>query len=78
MAQVHTPLTPPNQVLLEISQATSDALCQALAKNPAERFLSYDEFIMAFEAARSLLLRQQAEASQQTEPKRTTSWWRRK
>ena len=78
MAQVHTPLTPPNQVLLEISQATSDALCQALAKNPAERFLSYDEFIMAFEAARSLLLRQQSEASQQTEPKRTTSWWRRK
>jgi serine/threonine protein kinase len=79
IAQVQTPLTPPNLVLPEISQATSDALGQSLAKNPANRFLSYDEFIMALEAARSLLLRQQSQSPDQSQqPKRMTSWWRRK
>ena len=58
VAQVHTPLTPANLVVPEISQTTSDALFKVMAKNPGERFLSYDEFIMALEAARSLLLRQ--------------------
>ena len=61
VAQVQTPLTPPNLVVPEITQPTSDALVRALAKNPADRFLSYDEFIMALEAARSLLLRQQSQ-----------------
>jgi serine/threonine protein kinase len=79
IAQVQTPLTPPNAVIPEISQATSDALARSLAKNPSERFLSYDEFIMAFEAARSLLLYQQSQATEQPqEPKRLTSWWKRK
>ena len=32
VAQVQTPLTPPNLVVPTISQATSDALVQALAK----------------------------------------------
>ena len=41
----------------QMTQPTSDALARSLAKNPADRFLSYDEFIMALEAARSLLLR---------------------
>ena len=80
-AHVYTPLLPPNQVegAQHVSQPTSDALCQALAKNPAERFLSYDEFIMALEAARSQLLVQQNQAAPEgQEPKRTTSWWKRR
>jgi eukaryotic-like serine/threonine-protein kinase len=78
-AHVYTPLTPANQVEPVISQATSDALTRALAKNPGDRFLSYDEFIMSFEAARSLLLLQQSQSSDQTQqPKRLTSWWKRK
>ncbi len=56
MAHVQTPLTPPNHVVPEISQETSDAIMMAMAKNPAERFQSYDEFIMALTAARSKLL----------------------
>jgi serine/threonine protein kinase len=76
LAQVQTPLTPPNLVVPEISQATSDALGRALAKNPGERFLSYEDFIMALEAARSLLLRQQAQAPEPgQQPGRVTSWW---
>src|SRR6202012_3219057 len=74
-AHVYTPLTPANLVVPEISQATSDALSQSLAKSPADRFLSYEEFIMHFEAARSLLLRQMTQAQaaspdQPQEPKR--------
>ena len=78
MAQVQTPLTAPNLVMTDISQITSDALARSLAKNPADRFMSYDEFRMALEAARSQLLvrhYQTPEPSQQ--PKRMTSWWRR-
>lgn len=79
-AHVYTPLTPANQVVPEISQDTSDALSRALAKNPADRFLSYDEFIMSFEAARSHLLRAQTQtgAEQPEQPKRLTGWWKRK
>jgi len=78
IAQVQTPLRPAIEVVPEISPATSDALCRALAKNPGERFLSYDEFIMALEAARSLLLRQQSQEPEPAQqPKRMTSWWRR-
>jgi serine/threonine protein kinase len=76
-AHVHTQLTPPNLVVPEITQATSDALVKAMAKNPADRFMSYDEFQMAFEAARAYLLVQ----SQQPQPKKgktTTSWWKKK
>jgi serine/threonine-protein kinase len=75
-AQVRTPLTPPNLVVPEITQATSDALVKALAKKPADRFLSYDEFTMTFEFARGALLRAQSQAPQQ-KPKALTSWWRR-
>jgi serine/threonine protein kinase len=78
-AHVHTPLTPPNAVLPEISQGTSDVLLKALAKNPGDRFLSYDEFMFAMEYARSQLL-----VSRTTHPgnppkggKSKTSWWRR-
>jgi serine/threonine protein kinase len=79
-AHVYTPLTPPNQVegAQHISQPTSDALCRAMAKEPRDRFLSYDEFIMTLEAARSLLLRQQNQVPEaEREPKRLTSWWKR-
>jgi serine/threonine protein kinase len=77
MAHVNTPLRPPMEVMPDISQTTSDALCRALAKNPADRFLNYDEFIMALEASRSLLLHQQSRAGERKQPKRLTSWWRR-
>lgn len=77
-AHVHTPLTPPNLVVPEISQPTSDALVKVLSKNPSDRYLSYDEFSMALQLARSALLIQQ---SQQGPPgqggKTKTSWWRR-
>lgn len=75
-AQVQTPLTPPNLVTPEITQLTSDALVRSLAKNPADRFLSYDEFIMALEVARGALLRAQSQSPPQ-KPKALTSWWRR-
>jgi eukaryotic-like serine/threonine-protein kinase len=79
MAQVQTPLTPPNLVDPSISQPTSDALARSLAKAPGDRFLSYDEFRMALEAARSQLLVSQYQATDQPQqPKRMTSWWRRK
>ena len=78
IAQVQTPLRPPIEVVPEISQPANDALCRALAKNPGDRFLSYDEFRMALEAARSqLLVRQYQSSEQPQQPKRMTSWWRR-
>jgi serine/threonine-protein kinase len=77
-AHVHTALTPPNMVLPEITQLTSDALLRVMAKNPSDRYLSYDEFSAALWLARSQLLIQQT-----TQPgpgkgaKSKTSWWRR-
>jgi serine/threonine-protein kinase len=79
-AQVRTPLTPPNLVLPEITQPTSDALVKAMAKNPSDRFLGYDEFIMALERARTLLLLERQTSPQSQNPhkaKGLTSWWRR-
>jgi len=77
-AHVQTALTPPNLVVPEITQRTSDALVRVMAKNPADRFLSYDEFGMEFEAARTYLLVEQVN---QQSPGKTlkskTSWWRR-
>jgi serine/threonine-protein kinase len=77
IAQVQTPLTPPNLVVPEITQPTSDALVKAMSKNPAERFLSYDEFIMSLTAARSQLLVRQYQSPQSQKPKGLTSWWKR-
>jgi serine/threonine protein kinase len=76
VAQVQTPLTPPNLVLPEVTQPTSDALVKAMAKNPASRFLSYDEFVMELNNARSQLLVRQSQASQ-PKAKSLSSWWRR-
>ncbi|MEY2407439.1 MAG: eukaryotic-like serine/threonine-protein kinase [Verrucomicrobiota bacterium] len=79
---VHTPLTPPNLVRPEISQATSDAIATAMAKDPSQRFPSYADFKMALEAARSFLLvqtYQQQELSEAPDPPPPThtSWWKR-
>jgi serine/threonine-protein kinase len=78
-AHVHTALTPPNLVIPEVTQRTSDALVKVMAKNPADRFLSYDEFKMEFEAARTYLLIQQVSQQSPTGKglKSKTSWWRR-
>jgi len=77
VAQVQTPLTPPNLVVPEITQPTSDALVKCMAKNPAERFLSYEEFIMALEASRSQLVVKQYQSPQAPKSKSLTSWWKR-
>jgi len=63
IALAHTTetLTPPNQ-LAQITDGTNDAIVRALARDPGERFQSYDEFIMALEAARSHLLIQRFRA----------------
>ncbi|MNC97586.1 hypothetical protein D3C83_152880 [compost metagenome] len=71
------PLNPPMAVLPEVSQLTSDALVKVLAKNPADRYLSYDEFIMALTHGRSQLLIQQYAQPDSPRPKSKTSWWRR-
>src|SRR5207302_5158444 len=77
-AHVHTALTPPNLVLPDITQPTSDALVRVLAKNPSDRFLSYDEFIMGLTAARTyLLIQQTTQAPEGKGVKSKTSWWRR-
>ncbi len=75
-AQVQTPLTPPNLVVPELTQLTSDALVKSMAKNPADRFLSYEDFILALEVARGALLRAQSQGPP-PKPKAMTSWWRR-
>ena len=81
-AHVHTPVTPPMLVVPGITQPTSDALMRAMAKLPAERFPTYDDFIMALTAARSHLLVQHfrnQERGPGAPPKPTVakSWWRR-
>lgn len=74
LAHVQTPLTPPDQVVQGISRATSEALLVSMAKNPDDRFRSYDEMIMALTAARSQLLIHQFGETATVAAK---SWWRR-
>jgi len=73
-AHVTTAPTPPNLVVAEVSQTTSDALVRVLAKNPSDRFLSYELLQVALETARAQLLIKQT--TLQTPGKKTT-WWRR-
>jgi serine/threonine-protein kinase len=75
-AHVHTPLTPPNHVVPGITEATSDALSRCMAKNPADRFATYDEMQMALETARSQLLVRQVQESAQPAAS-SKSWWKR-
>jgi serine/threonine protein kinase len=81
-AHIHTPVTPPALVVPGVTGPTSDGLVRAMAKNPAERYQSYDEFIMALTAARSQLLVEQlrSQARNESAPARAAgplSWWRR-
>ena len=76
-AHVQAALTPPNLVVPEITPATSDALVKVMAKDPADRFLSYGEFRMALEAARTHLLLQRYAQPDARAAKSKTSWWRR-
>jgi len=78
LAQVHTPLTPPNQVVPSITDLTSDALTRAMAKQPSDRFANYEELQMALEAARSQLLVQQVREAGHSHNPGTKSWWRKK
>src|SRR6266446_1885550 len=55
-AHVNSALTPPILVVPEITQPTSDLLVKVMAKDPRDRYLSYDEFTMALHFARSQLL----------------------
>ncbi|MFO1498874.1 MAG: serine/threonine-protein kinase [Verrucomicrobiota bacterium] len=81
-AHIHTPLTPPHLVVPEVTLPTSEALVRAMAKQPAERFQTYDELIMALTAARSQLLvsqlrnqgRGDGSTARSAAPR---SWWRR-
>src|SRR5262245_34110299 len=79
VAHVHTPLTPPDQVVPEVTQPTSDALVCAMAKDPRSRFASYDDLIMALTAARSqLLVAYYSQTSDSADGgKSGKSWWRR-
>lgn len=79
-AQIHTALTPAHLVAPDISLPTSEALSKAMAKNPADRFQSYDEFRLALEAARSqfLIAHFTGQAAPAAAPAREgKSWWRR-
>lgn len=81
-AHIHTPLTPPHLVVPGVTQPTSDALVRAMSKNPADRFQTYDEFIMALTAARSQLLVSQLRNQSRSDggsghPGGSRSWWRR-
>lgn len=78
-AHIHTPLTPPCQVVPEITLPTSEALVRAMAKNPSERFQSYDELIMALTASRSQLLIEhfRNQARDETNASKARGWWRR-
>jgi eukaryotic-like serine/threonine-protein kinase len=81
-AHVYTPLTPPNHVVPEISEAGSDALLRVMAKNPADRFQTYDDFIMALEIAKTLLLREMVERNAQNDAQATAkakgAWWKKR
>ena len=62
-AQAYTPLTPPVEICSDITPLTNEAIVRGLAKNPDDRFQSYDEFAMSLYAARSYLLIQKYRAS---------------
>lgn len=55
-AHIHDPLVPPNHIVPDIQELTNEAICRSMAKDPDDRYQSYDEFIMALTAARSHLL----------------------
>ena len=89
LAHLNTPLTPPNKIVQSISESTSGVITRAMDKDPASRYQSYDQFIMALTAARSEFLRAQLRKSSAVAPSKTSenyevepaprkSWFRRK
>lgn len=77
-AHVYTPLTPPNHVDPSITDMTSDALVIAMAKNPADRYRTYEDFKNALEYARTYVLMQKVQQDSQPDPSTTNrSWWKR-
>jgi len=76
LAHVNLPLTPPNQVIPEVSQFGSDVLVRAMAKNPADRYQSYSEFRLAMETARGESLQRKYTAEYQ-KPSQGRGWWKR-
>jgi serine/threonine protein kinase len=76
-AHVYTPLTSPNLVVPEITQLTSDAIARCLAKDPNDRFATYEEMQLELEIARTHLLRQQQVQQASEQPQGKTSWWKR-
>lgn len=80
-AHVYTPLTPPNLVVPDVSEQTSIAIQTMMAKNPEERFHTYEEAMYALEQARSYVLIQKVQRDSQPEedqkPAPGKSWWRR-
>ena len=75
---VHTPLTPPRQINPSITEPTDEAIAIAMAKNPEERFPTYDDFIMALTAAQSQLLIQKYRAGDNDdETSHVKKWWKR-
>ena len=77
-AHVYTPLTPPNQVVPEITELTSTALQIVMSKNPSDRYQSYDDLRMALEQARSFYLVQKVQEDSRTPDSPSgRSWWRR-
>ena len=88
LAHLNKPLTPPHKLVPSITGPTSDAIVRAMDKSPANRYQSYDEFIMALTAARSQLLRTQFAPTASSKPRRVRpaaakeaaparSWFRR-
>jgi serine/threonine protein kinase len=71
-AHVHTAVRPPKEVVPDVSDATNESILRTLAKQPRERFASYDEMVMAFTGARSQVLVGQlvAQNPSEAEPKR--------
>jgi serine/threonine protein kinase len=55
-AHIDEPLVEPADLVDEIEDLTNEAICRSMAKDPDDRYQSYDEFIMALTAARSHLL----------------------
>jgi len=79
-AHLITPLTPPAHLVDGVSSQTSEVLCRASSKTPADRYPTYNEFIMALTAARSQLLvekftRRSPSANEHANGNAAKRWW---
>jgi serine/threonine-protein kinase len=66
-AHVYTPMTPPHYVVPDITEQTSNVIQIMMAKNPAERYPTYDHLYMALEQARSYVLIQKVQRDSMSE-----------